>query len=365
MCVKTYDPLISTELIMELSEPNHKMSRRRVLLPSRQQPSGSRPHESFVEFPEFRPQAGQWVTVRTLEEIFASLDQDGTLEGLPFMPEMVSLCGKRLRVKRVANKTCVNGASIFIGRLDDCVVLQTPVRCDGSAHQGCEMGCQFFWKTQWLLPEEAGTSGSGNEYSDSKSDVQSQTSMQWLEEKSLAVPADDGAPRYRCQATELVQIAQPISPFKFKQYVDDHRRDNVSISAIGSFLFSLVIKKLTRKSDSLAGPHEKRTPSGRIGLVIGERVRVKSLAEIRKTLDVNGCNRGLWFDPQEMGQFCGLELVVSRVVTKMIDEKTNKLRIVSQPTVVLSETECSGVFRRFCSRGMLHFWREIWLERVD
>ena len=365
---------------MKLSESDQPEARC-LLSQDSQKLSGSKdPRAAGVsrESSDFRPQSAQWIEVRSLSEIVATLDDEGTCDGLPFMPEMIAHCGKRFRVKRFANKTCVNGASNFIGSLTECVVLLMPMRCDGSAHQGCEMGCQFFWKSAWLLPVDADLLENNSRLAlrqfdglqqrvhvEPQNDPQNEASVKWLGERALVDGGDDFGPRqYRCQATQLVQIASPTGPLKISQYVDDHRRDRISVSAIVWFLMTLFSKKLLRKSDNLAGPHQKRTPTQAIGLELGERVRVKSLSEIRQTLDVNGCNRGLWFDPKEMGQFCDQELIVSRKITKMIDEKTGRMRVLKQPTVVLSETECSGIFRRFCSRGALHFWREIWLERV-
>src|SRR5262245_45039589 len=39
-------------------------------------------------------------------EILATLDERGAIDGLPFMPEMLAYCGKRLRVELRADKTC-------------------------------------------------------------------------------------------------------------------------------------------------------------------------------------------------------------------------------------------------------------------
>ena len=50
--------------------------------------------------------AGDWVEVRSKEEILRSLDKNGRLEGLPFMPQMFQYCGKRFRVFKRAHKTC-------------------------------------------------------------------------------------------------------------------------------------------------------------------------------------------------------------------------------------------------------------------
>ena len=49
---------------------------------------------------------GEWVEVRSADEILTTLDADGCLESLPFMPEMLAFCGKRFRVYKRADKTC-------------------------------------------------------------------------------------------------------------------------------------------------------------------------------------------------------------------------------------------------------------------
>lgn len=43
---------------------------------------------------------GQLVQVRELPDVLATLDSDGKLDGLPFMPEMAALCGQTFRVIR-------------------------------------------------------------------------------------------------------------------------------------------------------------------------------------------------------------------------------------------------------------------------
>ena len=90
---------------------------------------------------------GQSVTVRSLSEILATLDADAKLEGMPFMPEMASFCGKTFRVFRRAERTCVEG--LGMRSMKNAVFLEG-LRCDGSAHGGCQRGCLFFWKEAWL-----------------------------------------------------------------------------------------------------------------------------------------------------------------------------------------------------------------------
>jgi len=41
---------------------------------------------------------GDWVEVRSKEEILKTLDKRGLLGGMPFMPEMFEFCGRRMRV---------------------------------------------------------------------------------------------------------------------------------------------------------------------------------------------------------------------------------------------------------------------------
>jgi hypothetical protein len=50
--------------------------------------------------------AGDWVEVRPLSEILATLDAHGCLDSMPFMPEMAGLCGTRFQIWKSAHKTC-------------------------------------------------------------------------------------------------------------------------------------------------------------------------------------------------------------------------------------------------------------------
>src|SRR6266699_4379116 len=99
--------------------------------------------------------AGDWVQVRSKEEILASLDGNGRLDGLPLMPQMLKWCGQRFQVYKRAHKTCdtVNGAitNDWLGRrLPNAVHLD--LRCDGAAYGGCQAACLIFWKDAWLKP---------------------------------------------------------------------------------------------------------------------------------------------------------------------------------------------------------------------
>ena len=67
------------------------------------------PHPQFIVvqtmgISKFR--VGDWVEVRSREEILRTLDDDGRLDGMPFMPEMFAYCGTRFRIFKGAHKTC-------------------------------------------------------------------------------------------------------------------------------------------------------------------------------------------------------------------------------------------------------------------
>src|SRR5215468_10258420 len=80
---------------------------------------------------------GDIVEVRSPEEILATLDANGELESLPFMPEMLRYCGQRLTVYKVANKLCDTVSRSGMRKMDNAVHL-SGVRCDGGAHDGCQ-----------------------------------------------------------------------------------------------------------------------------------------------------------------------------------------------------------------------------------
>src|SRR6516225_3074227 len=93
---------------------------------------------------------GDWVEIRSKEEILQTLDSKGQLDGMPFMPEMFAFCGQRLRVYKRAHKTCDTVFPVRSRRVHRAVHLET--RCDGAAHGGCQAECLIFWKEAWLKP---------------------------------------------------------------------------------------------------------------------------------------------------------------------------------------------------------------------
>lgn len=332
--------------------------------PNKQSPAtAGRPIAPLIEI-----RRGQWVKVKSSAEIEQTLDADGTLDGLPFMPEMVDLCGQHLQVIRFANQVCANIGTVEIRQLQHAVVLNVN-RCDGKDHDRCEMGCDFLWKSQWLESVEEGfENASQGEHADRPTSQQTGAPKYRDVEfhrrlVQIASAADDqGTIRHRCQATELGTASKQASAFNLQQYRIERETNGTSLLAIGKFLWATVVRKLRRQNENCEGPC-RRTPVSDLQLEIGDRVRVKTFEQIVDTLDSKGCNRGLWFDQSEMKPFCGSVMTVTRKVTRLIDEHDGRLLELKVPSVVLNETQCSGLKRRFCGRGMLHFWREVWLEK--
>jgi hypothetical protein len=326
--------------------------------------------------------AGEWVEVRSREEILATLDARASLEDMPFMPEMLRYCGQRFRVFKRAHKTCDTAEKTGARRVANAVHLDS-LRCDGSAHGGCEAGCLLFWKEAWLrrAPGPAAASTGLAAGGTAGDDVITRGAYY------TGQGGPEAAIRYRCQANELYAASAPLPWWDLRQYAEDLASGNIGVSALvrgGAFsLFRRLIeigigyRVLVRLYDGWArlvgaGPFPMRhgtltkTPTQELGLQPGEWVRVRPYEEILATLDTNDRNRGLFFDV-EATRFCGKTYRVLRRVTRILDERTGEMLHFTNPCIVLENVWCGGELskhRVFCPRAIYPYWREIWLERV-
>lgn len=91
---------------------------------------------------------GETVEVKSGEEIAATLDGKGTLEGLLFAPEMRKYCGKKFKVLKRVNKLILEGEGV-LRSINDVVILDG-VFCSGKYHGGCQKSCPLLWKEAWL-----------------------------------------------------------------------------------------------------------------------------------------------------------------------------------------------------------------------
>jgi hypothetical protein len=295
------------------------------------------------------------------EEILATLDENGDLDGLPFMPEMLSMCGQSFRVSSRAERVCdtiIGGKS---RSMNDTVFLED-LRCNGSAHGGCAAECRIYWKESWLTLDSP------------IAEATSTTSATALLERILQHTRqsdDPREPRYRCQATQALAASTPLSTKDIRSYLREYRVGNVSLPRFLLVLARAAVMEPGRKVRILptfplrgTGPKSIRTPV--LGLQPGERVRVKSRAEIQATLNDKGNNRGLSFD-REMLPFCGHEFQVRQRIQQLIDEKDGRMIQLTSDCVTLEGAVCSGersTCRWFCQRSLFPYWREGWLERI-
>ena len=91
----------------------------------------------------------------------------------------------------------------------------------------------------------------------------------------------------------------------------------------------------------------------------GDTVAVRSLSEIRSTLDADAKLEGLPFMP-EMVPCCGQTFKVYRRADKTCVEGVG-IRSMSN-TVFLEGLRCDGSLHDDCQRGCLFFWKEAWLK---
>jgi hypothetical protein len=89
------------------------------------------------------------VEVRSIKEIFATLNGGDKLKGLRFNPEMAEFCGKRFRVYKRLDKIIVETTG-ELRNIRTPTVLLEGVFCDGRAHGGCDRSCFCFWREAWL-----------------------------------------------------------------------------------------------------------------------------------------------------------------------------------------------------------------------
>ena len=299
----------------------------------------------------FRP--GDLVEVKAPDEILQTLDAQGTLDHLPFMPEMVEFCGKRFHVSRRVVKTCFTGSisTMRVFGADD-VVLLDRLRCSGAAHDGCQKACMIFWREAWLRKVDDAA-------------VQSKSDPQGSERLRARLKTSTGPTTYFCQASELWKATDSLSRWeRIGKCFSEVRAGNCSAlqmaQRIGIWLFWRIRRKLL--GEYARGSHSA-TPVESLKLRAGEWIEVKPIASITETLNETARNRGLWFSP-DMRLLCGEQQRVKGRLDKIIVDGSGAMRHLGN-TVLLegSLCGCESIALGGCSRGEFVYWREIWLRR--
>ncbi len=314
--------------------------------------------------------------MRPVEEIVATLDANGTIDGMPFMPEMLRFAGRRIPVYKRADKTCDTTHSTGLRRLQNTVHL-AGARCDGSAHGGCQAGCLLYWNERWLRRVQSGGPSEGsNDPSPTAAGedepargptTHSPVSVDDLQRLTMHPSSEPGEDRYRCQATEVFTSSRPLPWWEPTQYLRDVTTRNATprqvVVGLLRWLSVRVQWRVNHSGVPFVKGRLKTTPREVLGLQPGDVVRVKSRKEIEATLDTDNRNRGLRVDA-DMMLFCGREFRVQRRVNRIIDERTRKLLEIKGDCIVLDGAECTGTYNRCCPRADNPYWREAWLQRV-
>jgi hypothetical protein len=343
---------------------------------------------------ELNLQAGELVEVRSEDEILATLDDNGRLNAMPFMPEMLKYCGKRFRVYKIAHKTCDNIQPWNMRQVKNAVHL-TGVRCDGRAHGDCDAGCLIFWNAAWLkravapFTQESQLGECGSSLQKSPVDLKSGASIQTpgvlLRGSRRGTDPATAEAIYSCQATNLREFTSDLPWWNLWQYIRDIRSGNLhrglgdskgeklleTLLGIVDVFRTILIEVFNKFQSVRKGvqyPHIQALPAassaGELKLQPGEFVQVRSRQEIFATLDQKNRNRGLLFD-SEMLKYCGGTYRVARRVNQIVDEKNGKMLRMKSSCIILDGSACAADYHRLCPRAIYHYWREGWLRRAD
>jgi hypothetical protein len=255
----------------------------------------------------------------------------------------------------------------------------------------------IFWKEAWLKPAKV-PSNRGSFVSAESLTVAGQATASAsgctelaVRDRAQILDPNGGAPTFVCQATRLPYATSKLEWWELSQYVEDYRSGNVGLWTIICGMTYFIYYWLScadiglgrpmrwfydnfyllwrgapfpRKSGTI--PDGKPTPIETLNLQPGELVRIKSHAEILKSLNISSRNRGLYFDAEEV-PYCGKTYRVLRRVEIIVNERTGKMQEMKTPCVILDSVICRSRYsecRLFCPRSIYAYWREIWLERI-
>ena len=269
---------------------------------------------------------GDVVEVRSATEILATLDEDGSLDAVPFMPEMLP-----------ARREAVHGVST--GRED--------LRHDRCHRQPAN--------DRHRLPGGPALRRLGpRRVSGRLPDLLegSVAAARRRRRRDEAPPTDDGRARgaraarrgrhedhreldgettevWRCQATEAFKATTPLKVRDLGQYWREVRSRNYRLLRFVPLLvraFVIEVAARTRLIGAVPAHGRRHEPAADRDAEspAGDVVTVRPPEEIARTLDPDGLNRGLSFD-REMLPFCGRTCVVKERVNRIIDDRNGRM----------------------------------------
>jgi hypothetical protein len=313
---------------------------------------------------------GDLVEVKDPAAILATLDEHGALEELPFMPEMAAFCGRRFVVDRRAERLC-DTVHYTGSRKPARSVFLADLRCDGSAHNGCQAECRFIWKEAWLRKVTPESAAPALMPAKDMAALIARTSGHVKHDVPVEGRTEQ---RWRCQATELPRASTHLRLWDPRSFVRECTTGNVSPGRFLRVMARASVEEPMRKLGLMPEVHLPGSSTGPaadppLKLQPGELVQVKSKDEIGATLTPDGRHRGMWFD-REMMPYCGGVFRVRQRIQRFIDERSGGRMIELKKTdcVTLEGVVCSGersLRRWFCPRAIYPFWHECWLRRVE
>jgi hypothetical protein len=309
---------------------------------------------------------GDLVRVRSAREILSTLDDDGMVEGIPFMPEMIPYVDRQFRVSKRIEKICWYTPESSSRRLSNTVLLEE-LRCDGTAHGGCQAECRIYWKDDWIERVDATAP-------ERRSDAETVEELRaFVTARTRAVKSFDTGREevFRCQITESLHASTPVPDKGWWQYTGEFRNGNVGLARFLRVVVRLNVWRFARRLGRHPGmpkfAGENRVDGEKLGLEAGELVEVRSLDEIGETLDDRACHRGLRY-AEELTPACGKRFRVKNRVDRLIDENTGRMIELKNDCIVLEGFVCSGdrsFGSVFCPREAYPLFREAWLRRAD
>ncbi len=298
---------------------------------------------------------GDRVEVRTWPEIRATLDERGCLEDLPFMPEMLAMCGRRARVFRGMHRLFDYRKSRRMRHMAGTVLL-AGLTCDGAGHGGCEAACHAIWKSAWLRRIDP-RAGDG--------DAAPQSRAPPSEAAAGVLSWGTRGPAFTCQLTQLHAASVPSGNWSPINFWRPLICGNVAPAAFLVAWLTHLFNEFQHHRGGIGFP--SFDPGGRadpqpeeVRFRPGDRVVVRSAASIRATLDDRLTHRGLGFEA-DMLKYCGESHLVQAGIGRLIDIVSGEMRVMKTPAYLLRDVHFSGERQLFNAQYEPLFWRGAWL----
>lgn len=94
-------------------------------------------------------QPGEWVRVKSIEQISATLNVENSNRGLSFDPEMLKYCGRTAQVLRRVEHIVDESSGRMLAMKTPCIVLADVV-CTADYHRSCPRSVYPYWREIWL-----------------------------------------------------------------------------------------------------------------------------------------------------------------------------------------------------------------------